>query len=101
MNLKIKNDSKVYEVVDSSWFHQNNETISEYDGQGEIYGFLLESVENTDIEPAYKKWLKEHEADYYFEIVKSNDNDFYAVAGCRDTIVSYAVQIENPDEDAK
>lgn len=84
-NLKAK--ESLYEVVEPRYF-EKAESISEQDDQGAIYQFL-EGIGSED----YKEWLKSHENDYYFEVVRVGDT-FYAIANEDYTAPAWAVEIE-------
>lgn len=88
-NLKAK--ELLYQVVEPSYF-QNAESLSTEDEQGAIYGFL-EEIGSEE----YKKWLKDHESDYYFEIVRVGDT-YYAIANENYTTPAWAVEIESINE---
>lgn len=85
-NLKAK--ESLYEVVYPRYF-EKSEAISEQDDQGAIYDFLkgLGSEE-------YAEWLKSHENDYYFEVVRVGET-FYAIAYENYTLPAWAVEIES------
>lgn len=94
MELQKKKNAAVYAVVEPSWFSQYTETISQDFDNADIYWFFIEQVKGTRIENEYKAWLKEHETDYYFSVQKDKTTDeCYAVASCRDGIVSYAIEL--------
>lgn len=88
-NLKAKEE--LYQVVEPSYF-QNAESLSTEDEQGAIYGFLEEIGPEEYIE-----WLKSHENDYYFEVVRVGDT-YYAVANKDYTTPAWAVEIEPINE---
>lgn len=69
-------------------YFEKAESISEQDDQGAIYQFL-EGIGSED----YKEWLKSHENDYYFEVVRVGDT-FYAIANEDYTAPAWAVEIE-------
>lgn len=83
----LKAKEEIYEVVEPRYF-EKAESISEQDDQGAIYDFLkgLDSSE-------YAEWLKSHENDYYFEVVRVGDT-FYAIANEDYTAPAWAVEIE-------
>lgn len=85
-NLKAK--ESLYEVVEPRYF-EKSEAISEQDDQGAIYDFLkgLGSEE-------YAEWLKSHENDYYFKVVRVGET-FYAIAYENYTSPAWAVEIES------
>jgi hypothetical protein len=60
----LKAKEEIYEVVEPRYF-EKSEAISEQDDQGAIYDFL-KGIGSED----YKEWLKSHESDYYFEVVR-------------------------------
>lgn len=99
MKLIKKNNEVVYEVADNNWFQQYTQVISEPDDNGAVYDFLLDNVKGSDIEDDFKAWLHEHFDDYYFAVVMSTDDDFYAVAYEWGDRAAYAIAIENPDEE--
>lgn len=84
-NLKAR--EAIYEVVEPRYF-EKSVSLSEQDEQGAIYEFL-EGIGSDD----YKEWLKSHENDYYFEVVRV-DRYFYAVAYQDYTTPAWAVEIE-------
>lgn len=65
-NLKAKEE--LYQVVEPSFF-QNAESLSAEDEQGAIYDFLKEIGTEE-----YIDWLSSHENDYYFEVVRVDEN---------------------------
>lgn len=83
----LKAKEELYEVVEPRYF-EKAESISEQDDQGAIYQFL-EGIGSED----YKEWLKSHENDYYFEVVRVGDT-FYAIANEDYTAPAWAVEIE-------
>lgn len=87
LTTDLKAKEAIYEVVEPSYF-QNAESLSEQDDQGAIYEFL-EGIGSED----YKEWLKSHESDYYFEVVRANGS-FYAIANEDYTTPAWAVEIE-------
>lgn len=84
-NLKAKEE--LYEVVEPRYF-ENAESLSAEDEQGSIYDFLKE-IGSED----YIDWLKEHEDNYYFEVVRVDDT-YYAIANEDYTTPAWAVEIE-------
>lgn len=84
-NLKAK--EKLYQVVEPSYF-QNAESLSAEDEQGAIYDFL-----HTIATDDYAEWLKSHESDYYFEVVRVYES-YYAIAYEDYTTPAWAVEIE-------
>lgn len=84
-NLKAR--EAIYEVVEPRYF-ENAESLSAEDEQGEVYDFLKEIGTES-----YEEWLKSHENDYYFEVVRV-DRYFYAVAYQDYTTPAWAVEIE-------
>lgn len=83
----LKAKEELYEVVEPRYF-EKAESLSEQDDQGAIYQFL-EGIGSED----YKEWLKSHENDYYFEVVRVGDT-FYAIANEDYTAPAWAVEIE-------
>lgn len=83
----LKAKEAIYEVVEPRYF-EKAESLSEQDDQGAIYQFL-EGIGSED----YKEWLKSHENDYYFEVVRVGDT-FYAIANEDYTAPAWAVEIE-------
>lgn len=83
----LKAKEEIYEVVEPRYF-EKSEAISEQDDQGAIYDFL-KGIGSED----YKEWLKSHESDYYFEVVRV-DGSFYAIANEDYTTPAWAVEIE-------
>lgn len=83
----LKAKEELYEVAEPRYF-EKAESISEQDDQGAIYQFL-EGIGSED----YKEWLKSHENDYYFEVVRVGDT-FYAIANEDYTAPAWAVEIE-------
>lgn len=84
-NLKAKEE--LYEVLEPRYF-ENAESLSAEDEQGSIYDFLKE-IGSED----YIDWLKEHEDNYYFEVVRVGDT-YYAIANEDYTTPAWAVEIE-------
>lgn len=87
LTTDLKAKEALYEVVEPSYF-QNSESISAEDEQGAIYDFL-KGLGTED----YTEWLKNHENDYYFEVVRV-DNTYYAIAYEDYTTPAWAVEIE-------
>lgn len=69
----LKEKEALYKVVEPRYF-EKAESLSEQDGQGAIYEFLLK-LGSED----YKEWLSAHENDYYFGVVRV-DGSYYAVS---------------------
>lgn len=88
-NLKAKEE--LYQVVEPSYF-QNSQAISAEDEQGAIYCFLEEFGPEEYIE-----WLKNHEDNYYFEVVRVGES-YYAIAYEDYTTPAWAVEIEPINE---
>lgn len=84
---KLKAKEELYEVVEPRYF-ENAESLSAEDEQGSIYDFLKE-IGSED----YIDWLKEHEDNYYFEVVRVGDT-YYAIANEDYTTPAWAVEIE-------
>lgn len=84
---KLKAKEELYEVVEPRYF-ENAESLSAEDEQGPIYDFLKE-IGSED----YIDWLKEHEDNYYFEVVSVGDT-YYAIANEDYTTPAWAVEIE-------
>lgn len=87
LTTDLKEKEALYEVVEPSYF-QNSESISAEDEQGAIYDFLKGLGSE-----GYAEWLKDHENDYYFEVVRV-DNNYYAIANEDYTTPAWAVEIE-------
>lgn len=87
LTTDLKAKDELYEVVEPRYF-EKAESISEQDDQGAIYQFL-EGLGSEE----YAEWLKSHENDYYFEVVRV-DGSFYAVAYEDYTTPAWAVEIE-------
>lgn len=89
LTSELKAKELLYEVVEPRYF-ENAESLSAEDEQGSIYDFLkgLGTEE-------YAEWLKSHENDYYFEVVRV-DRYFYAVAYQDYTTPAWAVEIDCP-----
>nr|DAH55615.1 MAG TPA: hypothetical protein [Caudoviricetes sp.] len=87
LTSELKAKELLYEVVEPRYF-ENAESLSAEDEQGSIYDFLkgLGTEE-------YAEWLKSHENDYYFEVVRV-DRYFYAVAYQDYTTPAWAVEID-------
>lgn len=83
----LKAKEEIYEVVEPRYF-EKSVSLSEEDEQGAIYDFLKEL--GTEY---YTEWLKNHESDYYFQIVRV-DRYYYAVAYEDYTTPAWAVEIE-------
>lgn len=99
MTIIKKQYESIYAVADGKWFEQQTETISEPDEDGSVYDFFVENVKGEEIEAEFREWLKGHESDYYFAIVKSKQgDDFYTVAYESYNRAAYACEIENPYE---
>lgn len=84
---KLKAKEELYEVVEPRYF-ENAESLSAEDEQGSIFDFLKE-IGSED----YIDWLKEHEDNYYFEVVRVGDT-YYAIANEDYTTPAWAVEIE-------
>lgn len=87
----LKAKEEIYEVVEPRYF-EKAESLSEQDDQGAIYEFL-EGIGSDD----YKEWLKGHEDNYYFEVVRVGDT-YYAIANEDYTTPAWAVEIEPINE---
>lgn len=83
----LKAKEAIYEVVEPRYF-EKSVSLSEEDEQGAIYDFLKE-LGTED----YTEWLKNHESDYYFQVVRV-DRYYYAVAYEDYTTPAWAVEIE-------
>ncbi len=83
----LKEKEALYEVVEPCYF-EKAESLSEQDDQGAIYEFLLKLGSEN-----YTEWLKSHENDCYFEVVRV-DRYYYAVAYEDYTQPAWAVEIE-------
>lgn len=87
LTTDLKAKEALYEVVEPRYF-EKAESLSKQDDQGAIYEFL-EGIGSED----YKEWLKSHENDYYFEVVRVGGT-FYAIANEDYTTPAWAVEIE-------
>lgn len=87
LTSELKAKELLYEVVEPRYF-ENADSLSAEDEQGSIYDFLKEIGTES-----YEEWLKIHESDYYFEVVRV-DRYYYAVAYENFTTPAWAVEIE-------
>lgn len=87
LTSELKAKEELYEVVEPRYF-EKAESLSAEDEQGSVFDFLKEIGTEE-----YTEWLKSHENDYYFEVVRV-DRYFYAVAYQDYTTPAWAVEIE-------